>query len=180
MTRKPVVFLLVAAALAVLLQNVIFFRSAESPPDETIDLDGGEPDDDRVETIAPLDAAYVSDFLLHLPGTQRARSPFLTLLEAESLRPRSADRTHAVGGGRAPRLDGILWSPHHRVAWIDGRPRSEGDVVRGQRVEHIAPRAVTLRAGESQMHLLLRTAPARVGRSPQSAQPRPEVEQHDE
>ena len=52
-----------------------------------------------------------------------------------------------------PQLSATLWSPARRVAWIDGSPRSEGDLVGEHVVEIIEPNAVVLRRGDARLRL---------------------------
>jgi hypothetical protein len=156
MSRSYVTPALVALILGALLANVVALRSDPPSLDETADLDGGDPGVDVAEVMEPIDPLAVSSLLLALARSHDRRNPFLTRLEADSLEPGTSAALHEGSGvSSAPRLDGILWSPYQRVAWLDGRPWSEGEIVRGQLIERIVRSTVTLRTNDSRVELHL-------------------------
>jgi hypothetical protein len=155
MTSKPVIALLVPAALAALAWNVISLRTVTPTWDETIDLDGSDAEEEVAEALAPVERAAIARMLGAQFGGLDERNPFLSAEEAERL---GRIGTRLAQPGREPmhpQLDGILFSRTHRVAWLDGQPRSEGDLVRGQRILRIGPDTVTLAAGDSRIQLPL-------------------------
>ena len=131
MMRKPWLLpLLLVAAAAVTVQNVIFFTSgpddsAEWSDDED-EADGDESDDGAVSPLASIASAEIVEYVAALPNPELARNPFLTRIEVDEL-----SAGIVVGETTPPLLDGTLYSAARRVAWLDGTPLSEGDRVRG-------------------------------------------------
>lgn len=183
MRKKQVITLLALATLAVSIQNFLHFRPSAPGWDEAEDEDAEEPDENEAEPVEPLaaiDPAALSHFLRSVPAPYGERSPFLSGDEADRLRAGMSRPSEIENAG--PKLDGILWSTAHRVAWIDGRPVSEGELSGGQRVEHIAPHSVTLRAaGAAQFQLRLDSnEPGNSNRSPGETPMKDEVEEDGE
>ena len=146
MMRKPWLLpLLLVAAAAVTVQNVIFFTSgpddsAEWSDDED-EADGDESDDGAVSPLASIASAEIVEYVAALPNPELARNPFLTRIEVDEL-----SAGIVVGETTPPLLDGTLYSAARRVAWLDGTPLSEGDRVRGFELVRIDPDAVLLRS----------------------------------
>jgi hypothetical protein len=146
--------LLALAALAVFVENALFFRgrAPASHPDEYADEATADGDAGAGEgALPPLSYSQVLEYGEHLPGP--ARSPFLTLAEAERLAQRGRGAPAPGEGLALPTLSGTLWSPARRVAWIDGSPRTEGDAVAGHRLVRIETRAAVLRRGDETLRL---------------------------
>ncbi len=155
MTRKKIISLLALGALAVSIQNLIFFRSPAPTWEEVEDGETVEPSETEApEPLAAIDPTALSKFLNGVPAPNGERSPFLSRDEADRLRAGVAQRAES-GEVREPKLDGILWGPSKRVAWIDGRPLGEGDWVGARRVERIASHDVTLASGDLRLQLKL-------------------------
>ena len=154
MNRRMLAVLLGVAALAVTIQNVIFFRSLSSPPAEAEDAFDEELAEQgefaEQPELAPISYATAVEYLDTLSSPEVPRSPFLTRAEAMDLAGHPFYPPAGTGDPRAqPNLAGTLWSPDRRVAWIDGVPRSEGDEITGYRLERIEAGSVLLvRAGE--------------------------------
>lgn len=132
---------LVIAAIAVGIQNYIFFFGGPALP---VGFDDEEDDDvfedERAPSMLdPVRQGEVARWVSQLPDDPR--SPFLTRAEAAA----QGVEAHAMDF----RLGGVLWAPTRRVAWIDGVPRSERDWIGSHQIERIEPEAVWLRDGES-------------------------------
>jgi hypothetical protein len=147
-SRWGVVFLIVAAVV-VAVENYLFFtggpdadRGAES--DEVAD-ERTRADTEETGAPQPVNATQVAAWISLQPDDPR--SPFLTRAEALVL----GDEVRSLD----LRLRGVLWGPTRRVAWIDGRPRSENDWVGEHRVERIEPEAVWLRRGDELVELAI-------------------------
>lgn len=154
--------LLVIAALGVGVQNYVFFSGLPDAPKPV-----AEPEEEGrpvavaagVEELAPQ---AVAAWLVGYEGHER--SPFLT--EAEALEERAP--LSSGGSGPSLELSGTLWSAGRRVAWINGRPRSEGDWVGQNQLVRIEPRRVVLMRDGRRIPLGIhraRTAVEAVGRN---------------
>ena len=156
MRNRKLVVLLVAAALAVGVQNYVFFSSLADRPDPVrgeLDAALEEAEDPADAPLAPVDPHALASWLSSQPGP--ARSPFLTRDEARRL-----------GESRSPllpRLTGTLWSPGRRVAWLDGSPWSEGDWVGLHRIARIDRDRVLLERGDAEIALALEPGMATEG-----------------
>ncbi len=153
MNRRVVVFLAIAA-VAVAIQNFVFF-SASSPPVVPGEADG-EPAAEANAAAAPVAmgpvcADALSAFLAALPDLERARNSFLTRAEAMAL----ADAAPAEGLESLV-LDGTLVNAERRVAWLDGIPTSEGGWVGDHELLRVEPGAVLLKKGDAQLRIELR------------------------
>ncbi len=147
MKNRGLLILLAVFAVAVALENFIFFSSSGSDlgwDDEEIEevLDS-ESTSTETEVLPPIEELRLMTWLREQPGT--GRSPFLTRAEAEQL---GESPTLEL-----PQLSATLWSADRRVAWIDGSPRSEGDRVGEHVVEIIEPKAVVLRSSDTRLRL---------------------------
>ncbi len=147
MKRRGLLILLPILAVAVALENFIFFASRgqdlgwdDEENDEVFDPESA---DTESEALPPVEELRLAAWLREQPGP--GRSPFLTRAEAERL-----GESSALG---LPQLSATLWSPERRVAWIDGSPRSERDLVGEHVVESIEPKAVVLRRGDARLRL---------------------------
>lgn len=147
MKNRALLILLAVLAVAVSLENFIFFSSRGddlSWDDEEIeealesDTTSTEP-----EVLPSVEHPRLVAWLREQPGP--GRSPFLTRAEAERL-----GESSTLG---LPQLSATLWSAARRVAWINGLPRSEGDLVGEHVVERIEPKAVVLRRGADLVRL---------------------------
>jgi hypothetical protein len=140
---------LAAAAIAVGIQNYVFFSSQSDPPRARSQHRNAERDEapQRSEALEPIDSAALARWMETLPTP--GRSPFLTRDESDAL--------GGPVGTTLPSLDGTLWSRHRRVAWIGGQPHSEGDWVGVHRLERIEPSGVVLRQGANRLHLRARS-----------------------
>jgi hypothetical protein len=146
---------LTLGAVATIANVVVYSRALEppTPPGATSEESDEEPTDEGVSASPPLDpvdVAAVRSDLERWPGP--GRSPFLSRIEALSVRAdERAGRNagpDARNGSREPwRVEGTMWSSNRRIAWIDGSPRSEGDWLRGYRIERIDVDTVVLRRG---------------------------------
>ena len=152
MKRRVLIVLFSLVVVAVAIENFVFFSSFGSGPkstsrqlEEALDSEAASTE---TEPLPPIERARLTAWLDRPPGS--GRSPFLTRAEAEQL-----GQSQALG---LPRLSATLWSDERRVAWIDGRPHSEGDFVRDHQVERIEPKAVVLRRGDTQVHLEMGSA----------------------
>jgi len=133
--------LLVIGAIGVGFQNYVFFSGL---PDAPKAAEEPEEEEERavaaatgVEELAPQ---AVAAWLASQGGHER--SPFLT--EAEAFEHEPQDVLAAGESGPALQLSGTLWSAGRRVAWINGRPRSEGDWVGQNQLVRIESRRVVL------------------------------------
>jgi hypothetical protein len=145
--RRGLLILLPILAVAVALENFIFFASSgedlgwdDEEIEEVFDSDSTSTE---TEVLPPIEELRLVTWLREQPGP--GRSPFLTRAESERL-----GESSALG---LPELSATLWSPARRVAWIDGSPRSEGDLVGDHLVESIEPKAVVLRRGDTRLRL---------------------------
>lgn len=130
--------LLGLAALAVGIENFLYFRSEEAASREPAEeLPAESAPRSRGAPLAQLSRGTVDAYLATLPAP--GRNPFLTLAEWNALAA-SAE----AGAADLPRLAGTLTSPERRSAWIDGRIAREGDRVRGRELLRIERRAVWL------------------------------------
>lgn len=152
MKRRVLIVLLSLVIVAVAIENFVFFSSFGSDPrpvsrqlEEALDP---MAESTEAEPLPPIERARLTAWLDRRLGS--GRSPFLTRAEAEQLGP-----SRELG---LPHLNATLWSAARRVAWIDGRPHSEGDFVRDHQVERIEPKAVVLRQGDTQVHLEMGSA----------------------
>jgi hypothetical protein len=139
--RKKLLILLPLAAVAVGFQNYVFFSGLSSGPgpvDEELEEQITLEDGDEARAPTPVDPLLLAEWLGAQPSMPR--SPFLTRAEAEELGEFNAFAL--------PALTATLWSPLRRVAWMNGRPLSEGDLVAGHALERIEPRQVVLRRGD--------------------------------
>jgi hypothetical protein len=147
MNQKRVGVALAIAAAAVVLENVLYWQSGAPPPavspEQAEALAAPEP-------LGDVDAARVRAYLAGLPNPERARSPFLTRAEADSL-------AVADPGASGPvlTLAGTLFGPERRVAWLDGAPLVEGDFVGGREVLRIEPRSVVLDDGGAELRVFV-------------------------
>ncbi len=169
MSRKWMISLFVVASFAVAAQNIIYFRGTTEPGEGAewaLDGEFDEEESDLGETererLRPLASARLVEYFETLPDQEYARNPFLTREEADRLSGRLAVLAGSALASR-PTLNGTLWSPRRRVAWLDGRPRSEGDEFSGYTIERIEREAVVLRAGDEKVRL-------QVGRGRQDGQ----------
>lgn len=153
MMRRPwlTTLLLIAGALA-LAYNVKVYseifatpKASAKPPaslETAVDVTEDEPRRDATEAapLAPLAQASLDAFLAGLPAQDR--DPF---------RFASEQAAPVVASGDAPKLptvEGVLIGEGRRVAFIDGRARSEGEEVNGHRIVRIeAARVVLLSEG---------------------------------
>ncbi len=152
MNRKMLI-LLGAAALAVAVENFLYFRPEPAPPPASDSEASAEvPAEGAEAALAAVAREALEAYLASLP--EPSRNPFLTLAEANAL---------AQGGGAEvidmPLLEGTLTSRERRVAWLDGHIAREGDRVRGFELLRIEPRAVWMGGGAEPLRLELREAP---------------------
>jgi len=141
------------AFIAVGIQNYVFFSSAPGPP---VRIHGEEPDDPSEADgalssgVGELDAVALEAWFSSHGGPER--NPFLTAAEAFD------EHDLAPVGDDDPvlRLTATLWSPDRRVAWINGRPHSEGDWIAGSQILRIESRTVVLNRGCRQFPLTIR------------------------
>ena len=163
--RRWTIPLLVAAAVAVTVQNFLFFMGGATPtgtqqPD--YDLLTGEAagsDDNGQALLGSVSAEDAYLFVSRLENPDRARNPFLTRLEYDALLGLGATDPQGIGGGR-PILEGTLYSAQRRVAWLDGSPYSEGDLVHGFELVRIEPNAVELRSATHNVRIEIDAVPA--------------------
>jgi hypothetical protein len=141
--------LLAAAAIAVGIQNYVFWFGSADPRVASVRQSGDDGGDSAAAgRFEPeiLDAASLAAWLAAHPPSQR--NPFF-----------SASEELGLGGSRPavsqglPHLSGTLWSPARRVAWLDGRPRSEGDWVGDYRLAVIEASHVVLERSGSRVPL---------------------------
>jgi len=149
--RKLGIALAVAAAVVV-LENVLLWEPAAAPPapgEEGESTVASEADGASAE-LADVNAADVRAYLASLPNPERARSPFLTRAEADSL-------AVADPGASGPvlTLAGTLFSAQRRVAWLDGAPAVEGDFVAGRELLRIEQRSVVLADGGAELRIFV-------------------------
>ena len=90
-------------------------------------------------------------------------NPFLTRAEEEQLR--GAAGVAGAGGRQSsrPRVTGTLWSPQRRVAWVDGRPRVEGEQVGNARIVRIERDQVVMRRGGRELRIPVSSGPRPLG-----------------
>jgi len=162
MNHKKAGIALAIAAAAVVLENVLYWQGGAPPavasPEEEAALALESGASEGPAAAADVDAAQVRAYLASLPNPERARSPFLTRAEADSL-------AVADPGASGPVLTlvGTLFGAERRVAWLDGAPRVEGDFVAGREVLRIEPRSVVLDAGGAELRVFVRAPPEPVG-----------------
>jgi hypothetical protein len=145
--NRALLILLAILAVAVALENFIFF----SRSGDDLSWDDGEIEEalesqatsTESEVLPAVERPRLVAWLREQPGP--GRSPFLTRAEAERL-----GESPALA---LPQLSATLWSADRRVAWIDGSPRSEGDLVGDHEVESIEPKAVVLRRGDTRVRV---------------------------
>lgn len=150
MKRLALIALVCVVAVAVAIENFLFFSSSGSElkwsnPDIDEALDSQETSIDP-DPLPPIEGPQLIAWLNRWPGA--GRNPFLTRAEEEQL-----------GGSEAlalPHLSATLWSAGRRVAWIDGSPCSEGDLVREHQVESIEPKSAVLRHGDTRVRVEMR------------------------
>ena len=157
MISKKWLALLGVAAVAVAIQNYLFFTSGPDMPtgaaddeeeEEFIDFGNGDGEDVvDVKPPPPVGTANAAAWMALQPGP--VRSPFLTLGEAAV---RADDRPLEM------RVGGVLFGPTRRVAWIDGRPHSESDWVGEHRIERIGRNSVWLRVGDELLEVAVSPA----------------------
>jgi len=142
----------------VLLENLIYFQGSEPPPavssEDAAALAVQSEASGEPATLADVGAAQVRAYLAGLPNPERARSPFLTRAEADSL-------AVADPGASGPvlTLAGTLFSAERRVAWLDGAPAVEGDLVAGRELLRIEQRSVVLEDGGAELRIFVQTPP---------------------
>ena len=161
MQRRFVAPLLVVAAIAVAVENVVYFSSGDAPVASSDDArdddalaDDGESaaaDDAGTASLPPVAAAAVVAHASALPSPELARNPFLTRDEADAVSAVSGVRVHRG----PPSLDGTLVGRSRRVAWLDGIAMSEGDVLRGYQLLRIEADYVVLRTAARELRLAL-------------------------
>jgi len=176
MTRRVLIPLLALAAVAVTIQNVLFFSGrgggaallaeeggdadeAEDPMDELFER---EPDAQR--PVLPLFSVQLQDWLVSLRvAGDVERNPFLTRAEEEHLR--GGPGAAAVGGSGASRpwVTGTLWSRQRRVAWVNGRPRVEGEQVGDARIVRIERDQVVMRREGKELRIPVSSGPRPMG-----------------
>jgi hypothetical protein len=125
--RKVLVPVLLVAALGVTVENWLYFRGSTQPPraapPQQDDSDSSELDEgtqqDSTASIEPLPVLSNEALAARLLGIDHARSPFLIQEEEK--------REVLLTGPVLPKLGGTLIGDKRRVAWVDGRPRREGD-----------------------------------------------------
>jgi|GEM_PF-4469666 len=175
MTRLVLIPLLALAAVAVTIQNVLFFSGRGGAA--LVAGEGGEDDDaedpmdplfeaeaDARRPVVPLSSVQLRDWLasLRVAGDVE-RNPFLTRAEEEQLR--GAAGVAGAGGRQSsrPRVTGTLWSPQRRVAWVDGRPRVEGEQVGNARIVRIERDQVVMRRGGRELRIPVSSGPRPLG-----------------
>ncbi|HEU4428832.1 MAG TPA: hypothetical protein VFT98_08760 [Myxococcota bacterium] len=162
MNQKKVGVALAIAAAAVVLENVIYWQSGAPPavasPEEEAALAVESEASEETAAVADVDAARVHAYLASLPNPERARSPFLTRAEADSL-------AVADPGASGPVLTlvGTLFGAERRVAWLDGAPLVEGDFVDGREVLRIETRSVVLDDGGAELRVFVQEPPEPAG-----------------
>lgn len=153
MRRRGLIALVCVVAVAVAIENFLFFSGSASEltwsnPDIDEALDSPEASLEP-EPLPPIEGPQLIAWLNRWPGA--GRNPFLTRAEEEQL-----------GGSEAlalPHLSATLWSARRRVAWIDGSPRSEGDFVREHQVESIEPKSAVLKRGDVRVRVEMESPP---------------------
>lgn len=150
MRRSRAIALIGVAAVAVAVENYLFFGGSSLPTSSVGDEEDEEYGDERAPddgdlALAPLENERLARWFASHPG--RGRNPFLTRAEAGLTGDSSVPTV--------PRLAGVLWSPIRRVAWIDGTPRVEDDWVGDHRIERIQRDSVWLRRGEHSIQLVM-------------------------
>jgi len=144
--RPVLVGVLVVAALLVVAENWVYFRSDSNTgrPRPVLD-DGGaglSEESERpsrpeasasIAPPAPLSRAHLAEILL---AVDYERSPFL--LGSEQY---GGVRLHDSG---LPWLAGTLVGNDRRIAWMDGRPRREGEYHGEFLVSEVDPQRVVL------------------------------------
>lgn len=155
MTRRWVPIVLTLGAVATIANVVVYSRALEAPTplgatSEAFDEEATDEITAASPPLAPVDITAIRSDLERWPGP--GRSPFLSGIEALSVRAderagRNAGPDARLGSSEPWRVEGTMWSSNRRIAWIDGSPRSEGDWLRGYRIERIDVDAVVLRRG---------------------------------
>jgi hypothetical protein len=129
MNRRVLAGLLAVAAALVMVENWIYLRGTSGigrPLRPSVDLEiesalaaEEPPRGERTPSTAPPHPISAEELAAVVAQLERERSPFLL----EELREISVQpRTVAL-----PRLAGTLVGSDRRVAWMDGRPRTEGE-----------------------------------------------------
>ena len=115
---------------------VLFACSASKPQSVDVPANTQVTSEEREPSagLEPLSASEVARLLRRSSG--RGRSPFQTGAEAWAVAP-----IEYLG---LPRLSGVLFGHSRRVAWLDGRPYGEGELINGYRLERIETERVFL------------------------------------
>jgi len=147
MNQRKLLLLLPIAAVAVGIQNYVFFSSL---PSASSDFDEELADESLLGEMAepsrvsgPLAPEALAAWLQEQPAS--ARSPFMTRLEAMSL-GEALERS-------LPRLSGTLIGATRKIAWLDGIPRIEGEEIGRHRIAAISRDRVVLRRGRDEWQL---------------------------
>ena len=146
MSRPVLVGVLVVVALLVVVENWVYFRSdSDTGGPRAVVGDAGAGLSEEFERPsrpeasapiappAPLSRAHLVEILL---AVDYERSPFL--LGSEQY---GGVRLHDSG---LPRLAGTLVGNDRRIAWMDGRPRREGEYHGEFLVSEVDPQRVVL------------------------------------
>jgi hypothetical protein len=149
---------LVAGALATIANVVIYSHALDPPsPRRVLPEDADERPAEEVTPadpgLAPIELAAIRDDLERWPGP--GRSPFLTRAEADAAgvvgspaRSVWEESLHArETNDESWKVEGTMWGPNRRIAWIEGAPRSEGDWLGDSQIARIEVDAVILRRG---------------------------------
>ena len=139
MRLRIVAPLLVAAAIAIGIENWLFFSGSAGPTPVAASDDASEPaesdpapGDPSEARVPPPPGVRVSALASLLESFDALRSPFL---------PTSAGSRDGLG---IPALAGLLIGAERRIAWLGSHARSEGELYDGFVVARIEPARVVL------------------------------------
>jgi hypothetical protein len=129
MNRRVLAGLLAVAAVLVLVENCVYFRTmpgtgrslgpSVGPELESALAPEQAPAGEQTTSTAPPHPISAEELAAVLAQVERERSPFLLQESREiAVEPSAA---------AFPRLAGTLVGRDRRVAWMDGRPRTEGE-----------------------------------------------------
>ncbi len=156
--NRRVAAMLAVAAVAVVIQNVVYFSGSTPQPGDPEELLAGDSSE-TTRAAAPTGLADVcadalADFLASLPDLEQARSSFLT--RAEALALAASGTPNDASGIRVLRLEGTLVNPQRRIAWLDGIVAGEGGWVGDHEVLRIESRSVVVKKGADELRIDLR------------------------
>lgn len=139
MKRRIVATLLVAATIAIGIENWLFFSSRAGRTPVAASDDASEPQESAQAGPVPAEAQLppppavaASALAALLESFDALRSPFL---------PTGAGSREGLG---IPTLAGLLIGDERRIAWLGDHARSEGELYDGFVVARIEPARVVL------------------------------------